>query len=107
MAPSFAQLPPEEDFDDDEIDYSDLREAYDVQLDEGFDTFVVIDGLPQVPAESVDRLTTFLLKKLKSAGKAKEDGVFMPMGENGVSEGCVSAFFLCMICIWIGEITDI
>jgi translation initiation factor 3 subunit B len=87
MAPSFTQLPPEEDFDDDEIDYSDLREAYDVQLDEGFDTFVVIDGLPQVPKESVDRLVTFLLKKLKGAGKAKEDGVFMPLGENGVTEG--------------------
>lgn len=89
MAPSFAQLPPEEDFDDDEIDYSDLQEAYDVQLDEGFDTFVVIDGLPKVPADSADRLQTFLLKKLKSAGKAKEDGVFMPIGEGGVSEGYV------------------
>jgi translation initiation factor 3 subunit B len=87
MAPSFNSLPPEEEFDEDEIDYSDLQEQYSVQLDEGFDTFVVIDGLPQVPAESVERLRNFLLKKLRSAGKAKEDGVFMPLGENGMSEG--------------------
>ena len=64
-----------------------MRLGYDVQLDEGFDTFVVIDGLPQVPQESADRLQSFLLRKLKSAGKAKEDGVFMPMGENGLTEG--------------------
>lgn len=91
MAPSFAQLPPEDEFDEDEIDYSDLREQYEVKLDEGFDTFVVIDGLPQVPQESAERLQSFLLRKLKSAGKAKEDGVFMPMGENGVTEGYVTA----------------
>ncbi|KIW01635.1 uncharacterized protein PV09_06822 [Verruconis gallopava] len=87
MAPSFAQLPPEEEFDEDEIDYSDLREQYDIKLDEGFDTFVVIDGLPRVPQENVERLKNFVLKKLRSAGKAKEDGVFMPMGDNGVTEG--------------------
>jgi translation initiation factor 3 subunit B len=87
MAPSFAQLPQEEDFDEDEIDYSDLREQYAVSLDEGLETFVVIDGLPKVPAESADRLQTFLLKKLRSAGKAKEEGVFMPLDENGVTEG--------------------
>lgn len=88
MAPSFDQLPPElEEFDEDEIDYSDLHEQYEVRLDEGLDTFVVIDGLPKVPEENKQKLIKFLLRKLNSVGKAKEDGVEMPMGADGVTEG--------------------
>jgi translation initiation factor 3 subunit B len=89
MAPSFDQLPPE-DFDEDEIDYSDLREQFEVRLDEGLDTFVVIDGLPKVPEESKQKLVKFLLRKLNTVGKAKEDGVEMPMGTDGVTEGYVN-----------------
>jgi hypothetical protein len=87
MAPSFDQLPPEEDFDEDEIDYSDLREQFEVRLDEGLDTFVVIDGLPKVPEENKQKLVKFLLRKLNTVGKAKEEGVEMPMGEDGTTEG--------------------
>jgi translation initiation factor 3 subunit B len=90
MAPSFDQLPPEEDFDEDEIDYSDLREQFEVRLDEGLDTFVVIDGLPKVPDESKQKLVKFLLRKLNTVGKAKEEGVEMPMGEDGITEGYAS-----------------
>ena len=86
MAPSFEQLP-DEDFDEDEIDYSDLREQFEVRLDEGLDTFVVIDGLPKVPEDSRQKLTKFLLRKLNSVGKAKEEGVYMPMGDGDLSEG--------------------
>jgi hypothetical protein len=87
MAPSFDQLPPEEDFDEEEIDYSDLREQFEVRLDEGLDTFVVIDGLPKVPEDNKQKLVKFLLRKLNTVGKAKEEGVEMPMGEDGVTEG--------------------
>lgn len=58
-------------------------------MEEGLDTFVVIDGLPKVPQESKQKLIKFLLKKLNSVGKTKEDAVFMPLGDNGISEGCV------------------
>jgi translation initiation factor 3 subunit B len=87
MPPSFENLPVDEEFDEDEIDFSDLREQYEVRLEEGLDTFVVIDGLPKVPKESVQKLAKFLLRKLNSVGRAKEESVFMPLGQDGVSEG--------------------
>ncbi|KAI2619451.1 eukaryotic translation initiation factor 3 [Hypomontagnella submonticulosa] len=88
MAPSFDHLRDadvdEDDYDEDEIDISDLREKYEVQLEQGYDTFVVIDGLPKVNEEQKPKLVKFLLKKLNQVGKVREDQVFMPM-ENGES----------------------
>jgi translation initiation factor 3 subunit B len=42
MAPGFDQLS-DHDYDDDleNIDFSDLKERYDVRMEEGLDTFVV------------------------------------------------------------------
>ena len=108
MAPSFDRLG-EEDFqdDDEEIDFSgascphhlhlesytettaDLQEQYEVRLEEGLDAFVVIDGLPIVPEESKAKLTKFLVKKLNSVGKTREDLVFMPLDQRNMSEGLV------------------
>lgn len=89
MAPSFDHLRDadvdEDDYDEDEIDISDLREKYEVQLEQGYDTFVVIDGLPEVTEEQKPKLVKFLLKKLNAAGKTKEENIYMPMGENGKS----------------------
>jgi len=87
MPPSFENLPVDEEFDEDEIDFSDLRQQYEVRLEEGLDTFVVIDGLPKVPEESVPKLTKFLLRKLNAIGKAKEESVLMPLDQDGVTEG--------------------
>ncbi|KAF2454974.1 eukaryotic translation initiation factor 3 subunit B [Lineolata rhizophorae] len=86
MAPSFDNLPVD-DVDDEEIDFSDLREQFEVRLEEGLDTFVVIDGLPEVPEESQQKLVKFLLRKLKSVGKPREDNVFMPLGDDGKTQG--------------------
>ncbi|RYP61413.1 hypothetical protein DL771_010143 [Monosporascus sp. 5C6A] len=89
MAPSFDHLRDadvdEDDYDEDEIDFSDLREKYEVQLEQGYDTFVVIDGLPQVTEEQKPKLVKFLLKKLNSVGRTREDLVYMPMGDDGKS----------------------
>ena len=88
MAPSFEQLDPDLDVDDDEIDFSDLREQYEVRMEEGLDTFVVVDGLPKVPRASKDKLVKFLLRKLTAHGKTSENSVYMPMNEAGdMSEG--------------------
>ena len=90
MAPSFDNLPEDDGFDsDEEIDFSDLREQHEVRLEQGLDAFVVVDGLPIVPEDSKQRLVKFLLKKLNTVGKAREDGVFMPSNEEGMSEGSV------------------
>lgn len=94
MAPSFDHLRDadvdEDDYDEDEIDISDIREKYEVQLEQGYDTFVVVDGLPEVTEEQKPKLVKFLLKKLTQVGKTKEDLIYMPMGENGKSLRCVS-----------------
>jgi translation initiation factor 3 subunit B len=89
MAPSFEKLREanldEEDFNDEEVDISDLREKYEVQLEQGFDCFVVIDGLPEVTEEQKPKLLKFLMKKLNQVGKTREDQVHMPIGEDGKS----------------------
>jgi translation initiation factor 3 subunit B len=89
MAPSFDHLREadldDEDFDEEELDFSDLREKYEVQLDQGYDSFVVIDGLPEVTADQKPKLVKFLLKKLNSVGKTKEELIYMPIGEDGKS----------------------
>ncbi|KAI9739769.1 MAG: Translation initiation factor 3 subunit b [Cirrosporium novae-zelandiae] len=87
MSPGFENLPDEEEFDESEIDYSDLKDQYDVRLEEGLDTFVVLDGLPVVPAEKKPQLLKFLLKKLKTVGNTSEDAIFMPMNDANKSEG--------------------
>jgi translation initiation factor 3 subunit B len=54
MAPSFDTLSDhdfQEEEDEEEIDFSDLREQYDVRMEEGLDTFCVfpiIKALPQL-----------------------------------------------------------
>lgn len=87
MAPSFDHLPdPEDDeYDEDEVDISDLHERFEVQLEEGLDTFVVVDGLPEVTEETKPKLIKFLLRKLNGVGKTKEDSIYMPIGEDGKS----------------------
>ena len=89
MAPSFDHLPDpdEEDYDEEEeLDFSDLNERFEVQLESGLDAFVVIDGLPIVTEESKPKLIKFLKRKLDPVGKVKEDSIYMPLGEDGNSE---------------------
>jgi translation initiation factor 3 subunit B len=87
MAPSFEHLPSEEEdeIDEEEIDFSDLRERFEVQLEQGLDGFVVVDGLPEVTEETRPKLTKFLLRKLNGVGRTREDSIHMPIGEDGKS----------------------
>lgn len=89
MAPSFDHLREadldDDEFNEDEIDFSDIRERFEVSLEKGYDTFVVVDGLPAVNEEQKPKLVKFLLKKLNSVGKAREDSIYMPMGDDGMS----------------------
>ena len=89
MAPSFDHLREadldDDEFDEDEIDISDLREKYEVQLEQGYDAFVVIDGLPEVTEDQKPKLVKFLMKKLNGVGRVREESVYMPMGDDGKS----------------------
>lgn len=90
MAPSYETLTQDGDGDydsEEEVDFSDLKEQYDVRLEQGLDGFVVIDGLPIVPEEKKPQLIKFLLKKLNSIGKTREESIFMPLDESRKSEG--------------------
>jgi translation initiation factor 3 subunit B len=79
--------------------YTDLKERFEVRLEEGLDSFIVLDGLPKVPDESKDKLIKFVLKRLNSVGKvridkskdekARGEAVFMPLAENGHTQGYV------------------
>lgn len=69
------------------IIFADLRAQYEVRLEQGLDAFVVIDGLPVVPADSKQKLVKFLLKKLNTVGKTREDAILMPLDDQGKSEG--------------------
>lgn len=66
---------------------TDLKAQYEVRLEEGLDAFVVIDGLPIVPEDSRAKLIKFLLKKLNTVGRTKEDAVYMPLNDEKKSEG--------------------
>lgn len=65
----------------------DLREQYDVRLEQGLDAFVIVDGLPVVPEANKQKLVTYITKKLNAAGKVKEDGFYMPLNDKGMTEG--------------------
>jgi translation initiation factor 3 subunit B len=86
MAPSFDHLHEEQlddqVFDEDEIDFSDLKERYEVQMEQSMDTFVVVDGLPEVTEDQKTKLVRFLVRKLNSVGKTREESIYMHMGEN-------------------------
>jgi translation initiation factor 3 subunit B len=77
----------DDEFDESQIDFEDLEDQYQVRLDEGLDAFVVVDGLPQVPEDSRPKLIKFVLRKLNSVGRVKDDGVFMPLNDEGQTEG--------------------
>ena len=51
---------------------------------------MVVDGLPVVPEESKPKLVKFVVKKLNAVGKVKEDGFFMPVNDQGKTEGYVN-----------------
>lgn len=89
MAPSFDHLREadldDDEFNEDDIDISDLREKFDVQVEAGYDTFVVVDGLPKVTEDQAPKLIKFLTKKLNAVGKIRDESVYMPMGDDGNS----------------------
>lgn len=77
----------DDEFDEDDVDVSDLKEKYEVALDQGYDCFVVVDGLPTVNEEQKPKLVKFLTRKLVSVGKVND--LTMPMGDDGNSLGYV------------------
>lgn len=80
----------------------DLQAQYEVRLEQGLDAFVVIDGLPIVAEDNKQKLVKFLLKKLNTVGKTREDAIFMPINDKKMSEGYISSS-----CLFRYLLTDI
>jgi translation initiation factor 3 subunit B len=89
MTTQYENLPEGDEIDVDEIDFSDLRDQYEVRLEEGLDTFVVLDGLPKVPPESIPKLKKFIMKKISPVSKVREEAFHMPLGSDDITEGYV------------------
>ncbi|KAI7859386.1 eukaryotic translation initiation factor eIF2A-domain-containing protein [Circinella umbellata] len=68
---------------EEDIDFSDIYEQHEVQVDDDLDTIVVVDGAPVVDEAKEEKLVS-VLKKLftKNAGEVKEGGIWMPMAPN-------------------------
>lgn len=78
----------------------DLREQYEVRLEEGLDAFVVVDGLPSVTEAVKPKLVKVLLRKLSEVGRTSADAIFMPLNdETKKTEGLVATFILSLIAI--------
>lgn len=69
-------------------------------MEEGLDTFVVLDGLPKVPEDSKPKLIKFILRKLRDVGTTDEGSVFMPSGDNGQTEGYAALFSPVRLKFW-------
>lgn len=69
--------------DDGELDFLDLERQFAVSYEEGFDNFIVVDNCPIVADEGrKQKLVAFLRRIFSTSGTIKEDGIYMPMGEN-------------------------
>ncbi|KAG0170780.1 Translation initiation factor 3 subunit b [Apophysomyces sp. BC1034] len=68
---------------EEDIDFSDIYEKHQVDVDEDLDTIVVVDGAPIVDEAKEAKLVAVLTKHFnKNAGEIKEGGIWMPMSPN-------------------------
>jgi hypothetical protein len=93
--------------EDGELDFTDLEKEYQVSFEEGFDNIILVDNCPIVEEDArKQKLKAFLHRIFGSAGKIREDGIYMPMAKNketGKTESKGYATFfvtLMQICVY-------
>ncbi|KAI9317686.1 hypothetical protein BX666DRAFT_1939833 [Dichotomocladium elegans] len=68
---------------EEEIDFSDIYEKHQINVEDDLDTIIVVDGAPIVDEAKEEKLRTVLTKLFtKNAGEIKENGIWMPMAPN-------------------------
>ncbi|KAI8981006.1 eukaryotic translation initiation factor eIF2A-domain-containing protein [Pilobolus umbonatus] len=68
---------------EEDINFDDIYEKYQVSTENDFDTIVVVDGAPIVDEAKEEKLLTVLTKLFtKGAGEIKPNGLWMPMTPN-------------------------
>ncbi|KAI8873856.1 translation initiation factor eIF-3b [Ramicandelaber brevisporus] len=78
-----SRLPPTEEH----IDYSDIIERHQVESELHYNTIVVVDGLPVVKGEKVEKLLKVVKKEFSKQGRIKSNGIDMPVDEKGANKG--------------------
>jgi translation initiation factor 3 subunit B len=68
---------------EEDINFDDIYEKYEISTENDFDTIVVVDGAPIVDEAKEEKLMAVLTKLFsKGAGEIKENGIWMPMTPN-------------------------
>lgn len=69
--------------EDGELDFTDLEKEYAVSYEEGFDNVIIVDNCPIVEEDArKQKLIAFIRRIFSTNGTIKEDGIYMPMGQN-------------------------
>ncbi|KAF9240876.1 translation initiation factor eIF-3b [Melanogaster broomeanus] len=76
---------------DDELDFTDIEQKYHVDLDDGLDNIIVVDGVPIIDKAKLDRLLAKISKEFTRKGAAiKSDDIFVPWDNtSGKSKGFI------------------
>jgi translation initiation factor 3 subunit B len=70
-----------------DIDFSDIEAKYKIDVPETFDNVVVVDNVPIVDHTKEEKLLNVIRKVFKNIGTIKENGIYMPKGDDGKSKG--------------------
>ncbi|KAJ3570248.1 hypothetical protein NP233_g4527 [Leucocoprinus birnbaumii] len=75
--------------DPENIDYSDIENKYKVKHDEGFDNVLVLDGVPVIGKDKLDKLLTKICKEFSKKGiTVRPDDIHVPWDDStGKSKG--------------------
>jgi translation initiation factor 3 subunit B len=99
---------------EEDIDFSDIEERYQLSFEEGFDNIVVVDNIPLVDETKEEKLIQFLRKIFKNVGEIRDKHFTMPkaVNEKGklMSKGYASAFYFFTLLVqqdWILDATGL
>ena len=67
---------------EEDIDFSDIEERYQLSFEEGFDNIVVVDNIPLVDETKEEKLIQFLRKIFKNVGEIRDKHFTMPKAVN-------------------------
>ena len=68
----------------------DLFDEDEPQVNTSFGHTIIVDGLPVVPGEKLEKLTNVVRKFFMQVGTIVEQGLEMPTDSSGKSLGCAS-----------------
>ncbi|KAH9939231.1 translation initiation factor eIF-3b [Epithele typhae] len=76
-------------YDDEDIDYSDIQEKYQVEYDDGLENILIVDGVPVIDQSKLERLLQKISKDFSKKGlRITPDQITVPFDQaKGKSKG--------------------